>query len=196
MITDIFKVPTYTVSLNLDNQNISKYCFDFRQKHTGRQVSNIGGWQSEDLQGKHLPLNSLFLEIEKHIKIFSSQIGLTPNLCIDNLWININGYKDYNRQHSHPVSIISGVYYVKIPNNAGDIAFDNPFGSIMEVYWHDYVENQKKENWNAYTSAEWTFPSLEGSLYLFPGWLKHYVEPNLNQNEERISISFNSKIKD
>ena len=40
-------------------------------------------------------------------------------------------------------------------------------------------------------SIEWFLPSIENGLYLFPSWLKHYVKPNMNKKEERISISFN-----
>ncbi len=30
-----------------------------------------------------------------------------------------------------------------------------------------------------------------GWLYLFPNWLNHSVEPNLNKKQKRISIAFN-----
>ena len=31
----------------------------------------------------------------------------------------------------------------------------------------------------------------QGNLYFFPSWAYHQVKPNLNKNEDRISISFN-----
>ena len=46
-------------------------------------------------------------------------------------------------------------------------------------------------DYNNYNSGTWWLPSEENNLYLFPSWLKHRVEPNLNKNENRISISFN-----
>ena len=39
-------------------------------------------------------------------------------------------------------------------------------------------------------------PVAENTLYLFPGWLNHFVNPNLNKTEERISISFNTYAKE
>ena len=47
------------------------------------------------------------------------------------------------------------------------------------------------ETMNEENSLEWWMPSIENYLYLFPSWLSHWVEPNLNKKEERISISFN-----
>ena len=44
---------------------------------------------------------------------------------------------------------------------------------------------------NQYNAETWWKPAVEKRLYLFPSWLNHYVDPNLNQ-QERISISFNT----
>ena len=44
--------------------------------------------------------------------------------------------------------------------------------------------------YNKYNSAAWTIKPIANQLLMFPGWLKHRVEPNLGK-ENRISISFN-----
>jgi len=43
---------------------------------------------------------------------------------------------------------------------------------------------------NLYNTHKQVFLVKEGDLIIFPSYLKHYVEPNLNK-KERISISFN-----
>ena len=75
-IQEIFKTPVYKTSLTLDNKSIKKYCLNFSKKNKGRIISNIGGWQSDNLSGAHKPLNDLFINLETHANIFGKQIGL------------------------------------------------------------------------------------------------------------------------
>ena len=54
---------------------------------------------------------------------------------------------------------------------------------------HTYSRIHFKE-WNILNiNTRWQ-EVRENILYVFPGWLRHRVEPNLS-NEKRISISFN-----
>ena len=46
------------------------------------------------------------------------------------------------------------------------------------------------DKFNGYNSSTWKIKPEENKCILFPSYLKHYVEPNLNK-KERISISFN-----
>ncbi len=189
IIQDIFKTPVYKTSLLLDNKSIKKHCLNYSKKNKGRIVSNLGGWQSDSLSGVHKPLNNLFLNLGTHGNIFGKEIGLIKKLILNNIWININKYKDSNMLHCHPNSIISGVYYIKAPKNCGDISFINSSKDELQIDWNK--NKNAYSGYNAYNSLEWFLPSIENMLYLFPSWLKHYVKPNMNKKEERISISFN-----
>jgi uncharacterized protein (TIGR02466 family) len=46
------------------------------------------------------------------------------------------------------------------------------------------------DSYNHYNSSIWKIEPEENICILFPSYLKHYVEPNLNK-KERVSISFN-----
>jgi len=194
IIQDLFKIPLYKTILTLNNKQISNYCLDI-QKQDGDKIktdktrisTNIGGWHSNDLIGEHKPLNDLFLSIVKNGNIFAKELQLKDNLSIDNIWININSYKDSAKTHSHPRSILSGVYYAQIPKDSGDIAFNNTSGDLIYHCWN----KDKINNYNSYNSPEWFLPVAENILYIFPSWLNHYVKPNMNKTEKRISISFN-----
>jgi len=191
MIEDIFKTPIYFEKLILDNKTIANYCLSLQSKDKGRVLSNQGGWQSDNLTDIHKQLNPLFTEIQKHITKFNKTLDLNGKNKLGNLWVNINGYRDSNRVHNHPGSIISGVYYIQTPKNCGDITFINPVEDHL-----GYIDKSETidttKNYNPYNSTEWWLPSLVGRLYLFPSWLKHYVTSNLNKKEKRISISFNT----
>jgi len=185
MIVDLFKVPVYDASLDLDNKILEQFCIELSKKDRGRQKSNSGGWQSNDLQ-QDSRLDPLVSEISYHSNSFFRELGLVMEAGMTNIWANVNKYGDFNREHLHPSSKISGVYYVKVPEKSGNFVFLHPCYDIMGYDWHyegtpgsDYVTPAKKLH------------PTPGTLILFPSWLKHFVEPNMNLTERRISISFN-----
>ena len=191
MLTDLFKIGIWVVDISLDNDSISDYCYKLKKDdEAGRFISNRGGWQSKELQGEHTPLNPLFQAIVKHGNDYANGIQLKtkPFEKIAGIWVNINGHKDYNLAHDHPGCAISGVYYVKNSHIGGDIMFDSPYSALMNGYWWDYLKN-----YNDYTSSQYRSESSTGKLIMFPSWLTHFVMPNKNETEDRISISFNLK---
>ena len=197
MITEPFRVPKYTKELVLDNKALVSYCLNNRKSNRGRVLSNDGGWQSENLytylQGVNYPqpISELCTDILTVAIEFARNIDMIDKLEIDNIWANINGYKDYNLPHKHPNCLLSGVYYVKVPEDSGYITFVNPAADIMQYDWNKYTLTE----YNNYNSANWAMEAKVGTLYMFPGWLNHFVKQNLNKTEERISFSFNIKVQ-
>ena len=187
MIQDLFKTPLYYTDLKLDNKEMANYCLSMSKKDKGRIISNIGGWQSSDLQGNHPVLNDLYKSIKEHCSIYTKELDIKSEDKIGNIWININGYKDINSLHCHPYSLVSGVYYVQTPKDCGNIRFHHPGYDWFQYDW----TSEKVNKFNLYNAAIWWMPSKVNRLYLFPSWLKHHVEANLNKKEKRISISFN-----
>ena len=187
-IHDIFKVPVYSTQLNLDIKKIQLLCNEYYHKDLGKSLSNVGGYHSNNLPLNDVSLHPLIKEINTHSSKFAKEFINNNEQVLSNMWINISLYKDINRSHNHPFSDISGVYYVKTPDDCGDIVFEHPAIDVLNYYSPAYALNR----FNEYNSPSWGKPAVENNLYLFPGWLKHYVEPNLNKTEERISISFNT----
>ena len=103
------------------------------------------------------------------------------------MWININEKGNYNALHNHPHSHISGVFWIKTPDNCGDIVFENPhhFDRYIEIRNLNQEIAEETKNYFGYT-----FFAKEGSILLFPSDIRHEVQQN-NSDEERISISFN-----
>ena len=192
-IHDIFRVPVYSTQLNLDIKKLQSFCNEYQQKDTGRLLTNVGGYQSNDLPLDKLKwpmgesLYPLVEEINTHSNKFAKEFINNNEQFLSNMWINISLYKDTNRSHNHPFSDISGVYYGKTPDDCGNIVFEHPAESVLV-----YHLKEDSGELNEYNSPSWGKPVFENHLYLFPSWLKHRVEPNLNKTEERISISFNT----
>tara|TARA_R100000541_G_scaffold57133_1_gene67026 strand:- start:677 stop:1261 length:585 start_codon:yes stop_codon:yes gene_type:complete len=187
VIEDLFSVPLYSEQLNLNTNIITKYCLSMKKTLNTSTISNIGGWQSSPLTGEHKPLNTLLISILNAAKLYQDTFQYKHPLVINTLWININQEKDYNLEHNHPNSVMSGVYYVKAQKNSGDLVLSHPASIAMEYDWSG--RNLKK--YNKYNSPMWKIPPIENRLLLFPSWLLHSVRPNLNKNKNRISISFN-----
>jgi uncharacterized protein (TIGR02466 family) len=184
MIKDFFPIPVYMESLNLDIKDIADYCLKIKNNAEGAQISNRGGWQSHNLTGEHSPLNSLFQSIANAGKIYGNTISYNYPLNANTVWININNYKDYNIDHIHPHSVASGVYFVKA--RSGDLVLRHPAINLMGYNWAS--PNLKK--YTPHNSAVCKIPPVDNTLIIFPGWLSHHVEANLDK-KDRISISFN-----
>jgi|TARA_R110000803_G_scaffold64018_1_gene124821 uncharacterized protein (TIGR02466 family) len=184
---DIFKTGIYEKKLDINNKKLLKYLLNLKKKSKGRTVSSPTGWQSEDLPLKEKVFSQIVEEIDKnfyeYIKILSLDYS---KFQIGNMWCNMNGHKDYNLVHSHGDAVVSGVYYIKVPKDSGNIFFVNPALQQIEVNWKNCI----KEYTN-YNSSHFSIKSIEHYLLLFPSWLSHGVQPNLNKKENRVSMSFN-----
>tara|TARA_R100000742_G_C4264026_1_gene81904 strand:+ start:520 stop:1080 length:561 start_codon:yes stop_codon:yes gene_type:complete len=183
MIQDFFPTPVYSEYLNLDVKDIAQYCLEMKSNTKSVQISNVGGWQSPGLTGEHLLLNNLFKSILDAAEIYRDAIDYKHPLSIKNIWININGYKDYNIEHIH-TTVASGVFYVKA--QSGDLVLKHPARDLIDQNWM----SSDLQTYTSYNSAVWRIPPEPNMLIIFPGWLSHRVESNLDK-EDRISISFN-----
>ena len=188
-IQEIFSVPIYKIKLDLNVKKLESFCNKYQHENTGRVVSNRGGYHSSDLPLDDVTLQPLIEEIKTHSSKFAKTFISKNKQILNNIWFNINLYKDSNISHNHAGDDISGVYYIKTPNECGNIIFEHPAKDLYDYYLLN-VENRADEN--AYNVKSWWMPSEVNMLYLFPSWLNHSVELNKNKTEERISISFNT----
>ena len=192
-IQDIFKIPIYEVKLDLDIKEIQSFCKKHKIEGKSRVLSNVGGYQSHDLSLKDVALQPLIKEIETHSTKFANAFINERCQGIKNMWININSYKDTNMAHRHAGCDLSGVYYVKAPSDCGNIVFEHPAYDLLQ--YHNILAGVRvwePEKWSAYNTIRAGKLAEENTLYLFPGWLKHSVNPSQNKTEERISVSFNT----
>ena len=74
---------------------------------------------------KSFQINFKFIgdKLDETIKNVIKQINV-PELKFKSYWSNINLYGDYNTLHNHRGSILSGVFYIDVPDeNMGNINF-------------------------------------------------------------------------
>jgi len=185
MIIDIFKAGVYMKNLNCDLAQLRDFALWMEKNEKGSKVSNLSGYQSQNLSKNLDVIKPLIEKLNKNVDSYCDELKIKRGLKLSNIWVNINRFKDSNRMHRHPQSIISGVFYVKTPNDCGDIWFE-PVGGI-EDYWRP----ENTISYTEYNSPSWIIPPKENNCILFPSWVNHMVKPNFNKTEERISFSFN-----
>ena len=185
-VINLFSIPVLATQLDYPVDKIETLCQQERRNNSeGVIKSNIGGWQSGNIIYPDSPF-SVFLDINTICQEFAKDtLKINKDVYVNYAWININQKGNLNQMHTHPGCILSGVYYVKTPEECGNIEFLHP-GIDLMAFALDGVET----NYNVYNSSKWWLPSKANTLYIFPSWIKHSVQPN-NSDEERISISFN-----
>ena len=189
-IIDLHAMPLAYSNLDLNKQHQKQMNSFIKNELTniGRVRSNVGGYQSDNLDFLKDPFLNLLKDIiEERANIFARDVmQIEKNVSLGNMWLNVNGYKDYNHSHVHPHSIISGAFYCQIPKeHSGPIRFNvnKDIGLYVEA---DLITNFNKYNSSVYDVFPKTFDML-----LFPSWSWHEVRPNMNKKEKRITISFN-----
>ena len=180
----MFSIFSSYISVDYFKFNLKEYkkeILNFKSKNKSVVRSNYAGWQSDSFETIPKKFTDLFDKITINIKKIEKNLCLSKQLIFHNCWYNVNGLGSFNRPHVHPGAVVSGVYYISIPKNSGSIVFVN--NNLNDFY---ISVNQ----YNEYNSENWIIEPEDNKCVLFPSYLTHYVEPNLNK-KERVSISFN-----
>ena len=191
-VTPIF--PTCIHSLEIDNfdtyrDQLIKESYQNRDEDPmGRELSNRGGWQSDQvniLKCKSETLKKIITDSLVEFKPIKNKVSI-----IIEGWTNINGPGDSNVKHVHPKADFSGVLWIKAQENCGNILFETPnyFEKYQEL--HSYTDEFALKT-NSYMT--YFFYPKEGKILIFPSSLSHQVEEN-KSDEDRISYSFNIKL--
>ena len=170
-------------------KDLIKHVYNEKKKDSkGRQISNVGGWQSGAKSFKEPNLLSKLIQLEVGKYFHANKILKdTIKLTFDNYWININRKGDFNTKHIHQHGHLSGVLYLKVPKDSGNIGFDSPHSFTHAGENDAYSDNIREA---CCTYPFFGFAPKAGNILMFPSSLYHAVEPSRSE-EDRISASFN-----
>ena len=190
----LFPSPVWTIKLeNYKKVNEEMYQYIKSKQMNdklGINKSNVQGWHSKDFDLDEKEPQTFISFISSAIEKIMTDMNWEKQkqtVKINNMWAIINTGGSANLRHQHGNSTISGAYYVRAPENSGDIVFYDP--RPAPVYSHPNVVSPNLLN--AQVNA---VSPKEGALVLFPSYLDHSVNENLS-DLERIVISFNIKIQ-
>ena len=157
----------------------------------GVQRTNFGGWQSDDDLYKHREFNWLTQRIMALANEVAPQFSAKATFDDGILWANVNRRGDFNAMHTHPDAILSGCIYLKVDGtDQGAIQFLDAREGSPTAHWRCYT---RLNDSTPLTEQAVTVTPREGDILFFPGWLWHWVTPNLT-DEERVSVAFNIRM--
>jgi uncharacterized protein (TIGR02466 family) len=142
------------------------------------------GWQSvqtlhtlAEFQDLLSPVHHAVAGVLKFLRIGYDAFEITA--C----WATVLAPGAEHRVHDHPNNFLSGVYYLRTHAGADTINFHDPRSQAGII--RPPVAELTGEN-----TEQVVVRVTDGTLLLFPAYLRHSVDPNTS-TQERISISFN-----
>jgi uncharacterized protein (TIGR02466 family) len=174
------------------NERLLRECRQLRlDDESGRRWSARnypGGYTSYSSASRMHRLSPTFAELEKkvtkHVAAFARALEFDLEgraLAMTDCWVNIMPRQVVHGLHLHPLSTISGTYYVQTPKGVPGIKLEDP-------RLDRFMAAPPRK---AGAARPWVLmPAEAGGLVLFESWLRHEVPPNPVAGE-RISISFN-----
>jgi uncharacterized protein (TIGR02466 family) len=177
------------------NRDIEAACLSIAEDDTAGQrwcaKNGYPGYTSyaslNDLPWRVPVFGELVKSLDAHVKAFAGELDYdlgAGKLTLDSLWINILPPGGVHTSHIHPHSVISGTYYVTIPDGASALKFEDPRLGFMMA-----APPRKKKAKPDNRQFAYMAPA-PGTVLLWESWLRHEVPVN-EAESERISVSFN-----
>lgn len=193
--TFIYCEPLQKSGLNRLNADLADECRRLRDYDAaGRRwsVKNYpGGYTSYASMNELHRFSSTFAALEKkltrHVRAFARALAMDlrgRSIRLTDLWVNIMPEAAAHSLHLHPLSFISGTYYVATPAGCPGLKFEDPrLDKFMAA-------PPKLPAAKSAHRRHVTYPADAGNVILFESWLRHEVPAN-RVSDERISVSFN-----
>jgi len=187
-VTHLWSVPVYETNIT-----VAENLVDYVKNSQYERVFAENGSMSKNLNvlDDNIDLKN---KIENEIKKFLNEyIGVTKDIkfVIKSSWIVKHKQNDYAHSHYHK-GIFTGVYYVKAPENCGNLVlhnnpqFNNCFSTSLNL---DF------EKRNLINCEGHSIKVEEGKLVIFPSQVYHSTEKNINV-DDRYCIAFDIFIGD
>jgi uncharacterized protein (TIGR02466 family) len=141
----------------------------------------------DDLAWRFPAFKMLARHLDRHVADFAKELALDlggRKLVLDSLWVNVLPEGGAHASHIHPHSVISGTYYVAMPEGAAALKLEDPRHGLMMA--HPPRKKAAPRELQAFVQV----PAEPGTLLLWESFLRHEVPVN-RSTEERISVSFN-----
>jgi len=193
-LLQLFAVPLALVEDIVDsatNAELADWILLERELDAGVQRSAVGGWHSKpDLPVRGVAvLDTLFGALVEQVRRLHSQVsdgGEIHARFMLQSWATVMERGHYVEVHDHAESHWSAVYYV----DAGDCD-DAASGRIG---WINPIGPQRVLPGAQLVPTRFTCTPRTGLLVVFPGWLRHSVEPYQGQRP-RIVVAANIEVQ-
>jgi uncharacterized protein (TIGR02466 family) len=149
---------------------------------------NIYNFRTVDERLEKKPIyNELIRWFDECLNQVKIELGFEcDKLKITQCWANKNPFGHWHHPHTHPNSIVSGIFYVNNSNS-------NTWFSIKSIW--EFFNTVNYESFKFSICGEKVIhknPTVAGELIIFPSTLYHSVDEHMTGDEYRHTISFNT----
>ncbi len=193
--TFIYSAPLQPTGGARLNDDLAEECERIRDHDAaGRRWSARnypGGYTSYASLAQLHRTSSTFAALEQkitaHVRRFARRLELDlrgRQIFMTDCWVNIMPRAAAHGLHLHPLSFVSGTYYVRTPRGCAGLKFEDPRADRF------MAAPPRRPAARPVNRAYVTYPAGAGRVILFESWLRHEVAAN-PVAAERISVSFN-----
>jgi uncharacterized protein (TIGR02466 family) len=177
------------------NRQLLRECLQLRMDDEGGRrwsAKNYpGGYTSYGSVSRMQQVSPTFAALERNLRRHVMALARTLEfdlesrpLTMTDCWVNIMPRQVVHGLHLHPLSTISGTYYVQTPRGSPGIKFEDPrLDRFMAAPPRSRDSRPGNRPWIV-------VPAEAGKVVMFESWLRHEVAPNPTK-AQRVSISFN-----
>lgn len=179
--------PVWEVKTDFDktfNENLLKEIYLSKVKNQKDKTNEVSLFHGIEKDSSLIYLPQLKQKLLKIITLSIRDyfpIQFYPGFKFTRAWCNVFYPGRMLKTHCHGESIISATYYIKSPENSGDLVLIDPLGGVN--FGWDVTPDMS-------CGKSRSIKPEEGKLVFFPGYLLHMVEENKSK-EPRASISMN-----
>jgi len=127
--------------------------------------------------------------LKPHAEAFAAHLQMDlrgKRLKLDNIWVNVLEPGGSHTGHIHPHCVLSGTYYVKVPDGASSLKFEDPRLAMMMAA---PAPQEAADD----DHRRFVYVAEVGEVLLWESWLRHEVTVN-RAATPRVSISFNYRL--
>jgi uncharacterized protein (TIGR02466 family) len=170
------------------NDSIRAVATNFVQQNTTRHLVNEDYVNLEDVS----KLKKIILNNSINVLLFYDYYDPSLEYEVTNMWFNIIRTNGDAVKHHHSGFLLSGTFYVNVPDCAGPIKFFNPISN----YFYPTMEiKDRDKNYNSFNSHGFTIHPKTGEMYFWLSNLEHSVLCSEFEGE-RITCSYDIAVKD
>lgn len=141
----------------------------------------------DDLPRRATCFEDLARLLQAHANAFAAHLQFDlggKKLKLDNIWVNVLESGGSHSGHIHPHCVISGTYYVTVPDGASSIRFEDPRLPMMMAAPSPLPDADPERQRFIHVAPK------SGDILMWESYLRHEVPPN-RAASSRISVSFN-----
>ena len=177
-VTPVFSKVIYEKQLDLNTKNIISLIDVARKPYAETQQFNRKDLYVLETE-KFKFLENIILD---EFRNFSEEVlKYTNDFKITTSWFTVVDKEKEGQIHSHHNCMYSGVLYLQVNDDTGNIVFTD---------FNDKRNNVIPSEYNIFNSREWRFTPTNGLLLFFPSEMYHSIEKN-QSNMARHSLAFN-----